>query len=141
MTQLQATLTNMGYIPYGYELPHQDAELIIQAVKEDGKTRVKKILTMADIMESVCECSGQAEKLIKSKWRKKEVALARQMFCFFARKEIHISLKQIGLFCGDRDHSTVIHSVQTINNGLTTKHLPTVHLYVKVLASIYLLKK
>ena len=141
MTQLQATLTNMGYIPYGYELPNEDAELIIQAVKEDGKTRVKKILTMEDIMESVCECSGREEIHIKSKWRKKEIVLARQMFCFFARKEIHISLKQIGLFCGGRDHSTVIHSVQTINNGLTTKHLPTVHLYVKVLTSIDQLKK
>jgi len=58
------------------------------------------------------------EKLA-SKSRKHEIALARQMAIFLSKKFTQHSLKSIGSYFGNRDHSTVLHSCQAIENYLS----------------------
>jgi len=58
--------------------------------------------------------------LMESKSRKHEVALPRQMAMFLAKQLTITSLKSIGAAFGGRDHSTVLHSCQTIENYLVT---------------------
>ena len=53
---------------------------------------------------------------IKDKTRKKEIVLARQIAMYFAKELTNLSLKTIGYHFGNRDHSTVIHAIQTIND-------------------------
>jgi chromosomal replication initiator protein len=55
---------------------------------------------------------------LKDKTRKKEVTNARQVAMYFAKEYTDYSLKQIGQYFGGRDHSTVIHAVQTVNNQI-----------------------
>ncbi len=55
-----------------------------------------------------------------SKSRKHEIALARQMAIYLAKKYTQHSLKSIGSFFGNRDHSTILHSCQTIENYIVT---------------------
>ena len=47
---------------------------------------------------------------------KKEVVIARQLAMYFAKGYTNLSLKSIGYHFGGRDHSTVIHAVQTVND-------------------------
>ena len=54
--------------------------------------------------------------LLKAKTRKKEVVTARQVAMYFAKEHTSHSLKSIGHHFGGRDHSTVIHSVQTVSD-------------------------
>lgn len=49
---------------------------------------------------------------ISSRSRKKELVYLRHMFCFMARA-IGFSLNTIGKFLNNRDHATIIHSIQT----------------------------
>lgn len=53
---------------------------------------------------------------LKAKTRKKEIVIARQVAMYFAKEYTNHSLKSIGYHFGGRDHSTVIHAVQSVNN-------------------------
>ncbi|MCD6131278.1 MAG: chromosomal replication initiator protein DnaA, partial [Candidatus Hydrothermae bacterium] len=65
-------------------------------------------------------------KILRSKTRKKEVALARQIAMYLARNIVGMSLKGIGTFFGGRDHSTVIHSIEKIEEMRTNPKISTV---------------
>ncbi len=51
---------------------------------------------------------------IKSNSRKQSTVLARNVSIFLIRELIGCSFKKIGRYCGNRDHSTVLHSYQKI---------------------------
>ncbi|WP_035806226.1 chromosomal replication initiator protein DnaA [Lunatimonas lonarensis] len=57
---------------------------------------------------------------LKAKTRKKEIVTARQVAMYFAKEFTNHSLKSIGYHFGGRDHSTVIHAVQTVNDLMET---------------------
>ena len=52
------------------------------------------------------------------KGRSMEVALARQISMYVAKKVINTSLANIGKQFGKRDHSTVIHACKTIEQKI-----------------------
>lgn len=80
----------------------------------------KKNLSIEEIQRIVCEHYNIPEDLIRAKNRKKEVALARQISMFLAKKMTNSSFKTIGLHFGGRDHSTVIHATKTIEKEKKT---------------------
>lgn len=53
---------------------------------------------------------------LKDKTRKKEIVIARQVAMYFSKEYTNHSLKSIGYHFGGRDHSTVIHAVQAVND-------------------------
>lgn len=57
---------------------------------------------------------------LKSKTRKREIVQARQISMYFAKQLTKASLKNIGMHFGGRDHSTVIHACQTVNDLMDT---------------------
>ncbi len=57
---------------------------------------------------------------LKAKTRKKEIVTARQVAMYFSKEFTNHSLKSIGYHFGGRDHSTVIHAVQTVNDLIET---------------------
>jgi chromosomal replication initiator protein len=58
--------------------------------------------------------------LLKAKTRKKDIVIARQVAMYFAKDYTNHSLKSIGFHFGGRDHSTVIHAVQSVNDMIDT---------------------
>jgi hypothetical protein len=50
---------------------------------------------------------------LESKCRKREYTEARHMFWAWSFSRIEPTLRQLGIVCGNRDHSTVIHGVRT----------------------------
>ena len=59
-------------------------------------------------------------EMMESKSRKHEITLARQMSMYLTKEMTRASLKVIGANFGGRDHSTVLHSCQAIENYLVT---------------------
>jgi chromosomal replication initiator protein len=57
---------------------------------------------------------------LKSKSRKREIVTARQVAMYLAKQYTNHSLKSIGQYFGGRDHSTVIHALQVVNDLLDT---------------------
>jgi len=101
-------------------------ELAKKTVKEIATDR-KINITIDDISKAVCHYLNIAENKIREKTRKKEIVLARQLAMYFSKELTKSSLKTIGLHFGGRDHSTVIHSCNSIeqmrNNDLSMKEL------------------
>ena len=88
-------------------------ELARKTVKEIATDR-KVNITIDDISKAVCVYLNIAENKIREKTRKKEIVLARQLAMYFSKELTKSSLKTIGLHFGGRDHSTVIHACNSI---------------------------
>lgn len=94
-------------------------DLTRKTVKEIATDRKTSTLTIETITKVVCEHLGVAENKIRDKTRKKEIVLARQIAMFLAKELTLSSLKTIGLHFGGRDHSTVIHACNSIEEYIS----------------------
>ncbi len=72
------------------------------------------------IQKTVSEYFNVSLEDLKAKTRKKEIVIARQTAMYFAKEYTNHSLKSIGYHFGGRDHSTVIHAVQSVNDMIDT---------------------
>jgi len=81
---------------------------------------VRSLITIEEIQRVVAEHVGIPEDLLRAKTRKQEVVNARQISMYLAKELTNSSLKTIGLHFGGRDHSTVIHAYQCVEDGMKT---------------------
>ncbi|OGU85556.1 MAG: chromosomal replication initiation protein DnaA [Ignavibacteria bacterium RBG_16_35_7] len=88
-------------------------DLAKRTVKEIATDR-KINISIDNITKTVCSALSVDENKLRDKTRKKEIVLARQLAMFFSKELTKSSLKTIGLHFGGRDHSTVIHSCNSI---------------------------
>ncbi len=105
----------MAYsIVYNSNIDMRLAERVIKrAVKVDNRP-----LTVDDILEKVCAHYNVTQAGVMSRSRKREFVAARQLAMYFAQKYTKMPASRIGLLVGNRDHSTVIHSCNTIAQRL-----------------------
>ena len=101
-------------IVYNSNIDLRLAERIIKrAVKVDDHP-----LTIDDILEKVCGHFRVEQRHVFSKSRKREYVQARQVSMYLAQKYTKMPAGRIGQLIGNRDHSTVIHSCNTIEKRL-----------------------
>lgn len=73
------------------------------------------------VIEMVCKKYGQTEKAIMSKSRKREIVKSRQIVMSLIKTNFYkLSLSAIGNRCGGKDHATVIHSCNAVQNQIDT---------------------
>jgi chromosomal replication initiator protein len=84
----------------------------------DILTTKKRDVSIEQIQRVVCEYYAIPDDLLRGKSRKQEIAWARQVAMYFCKEMTRFSLKSIGLHFGGRDHTTVIHGVRTIGEGV-----------------------
>ena len=77
-------------------------------------------LTVEEIQRVVCDYLKIPEDLVRARTRKREVVQARQVAMYYSKQLTRHSLKTIGLHFGGRDHSTVIHAVQSVEDQVDT---------------------
>tara|TARA_B100001996_G_scaffold381512_1_gene371088 strand:- start:151 stop:1485 length:1335 start_codon:yes stop_codon:yes gene_type:complete len=61
------------------------------------------------------------ERLVLSKNRSEQVSNARHLFIYLMRKHTEYSLNQIGLYVGNRSHSTVLSSIKKVEGSHSFK--------------------
>ena len=93
-----------------------DSDLVRGVVRERTSGGLKTNITIEDIVKKVSMESFVKEKDIVGKSRKMEIAEARQMSMYLCREIMGISLSNIGVYFGGRDHTTVLHSIKKITN-------------------------
>ena len=105
----------MAYsIVYNSKVDMHLAERVIKrAVKVDNHP-----LTIDDILEKVCNHYGVSQQNVFSKSRKRDFVQVRQISMYLAQKYTKMPAGRIGQLIGGRDHSTVIHSCNTIEQRL-----------------------
>ena len=105
----------MAYsIVYNTNIDMKLAERVIKrAVKVDNHP-----LTVDDILEKVCNHYGISQQNVFSKSRKRNYVQVRQVSMYLASKYTRMPAGRIGQLIGNRDHSTVIHSCNIIEQRL-----------------------
>jgi chromosomal replication initiation ATPase DnaA len=83
-----------------------------------------KQATLQEITIIVCENSEVSYNDVISKSRKREFVRARYICYKIAREVFKYTQKSIGEFYGQRDHSTIIHGLDTINDWLDMCYEP-----------------
>jgi chromosomal replication initiator protein len=92
-------------------------ELTIEAAKQIVQERgpaQNTYLNIETIQQHVAEYFNLTPNLLIGKTRKQEIAGARQIAMFLSKRLTKNPLKVIGLHFGNRDHSTVVHAIQTV---------------------------
>ena len=100
----------MSISPYsfpGLKLDQKDK----QQIKNNTKLLRYKI-TKEEILEIIANECGITVSQILNKSRKREVINGRFIFCGIMKDYFGHSLKKIGEYVGNRDHTTIIHAVE-----------------------------
>ena len=98
----------------GKEIDVDLAREVLRSIVND----IKSPLTVEEIQRIVAEFYDIPSDLLRAKTRKQEIVIARQVAMYLAKELTACSLKTIGLNFGGRDHSTVIHAYQTVEEQI-----------------------
>lgn len=89
---------------------------LAQDVLKDTIRSKAKPVTIEQIQKEVAAYYKISEELLKSKKKTQEIVIARQVAMYLSRTLTNSSLKLIGVNFGNRDHSTVIHACQQVQD-------------------------
>ncbi len=92
-----------------------DLEVVEGFFKSKVET-VKRKLSPQDIIKTVCTFYNIKQSHLKGKLRTEKLALARQVAMFFLRTELDLNLEEVAYITKRKDHTTVIHAVNKIQN-------------------------
>jgi chromosomal replication initiator protein len=93
-------------------------EMARRVLSDTIRTR-KRSISIDQIKKSVAEAFEVSVDLLAAKKKTQNVALARQVAMYEARKLTRYSLKAIGEAFGGRDHSTVIHACNLVQKHIS----------------------
>jgi chromosomal replication initiator protein len=101
----------------------ESREISIDLAKDVLRLLVNNVrtpLSIEQIQKSVSEFFDIPIDLLRAKTRRQEVVIARQVAMYLTKEMTNSSLKTIGIHFGGRDHSTVIHACQAVEEFLKT---------------------
>ena len=91
---------------------------LAQDVLKDSIRSKSKPVTIEQIQKEVASYFKISEEQLKSKKKTQEIVNARQVAMYLCRTLTSSSLKLIGVNFGNRDHSTVIHACQQVQDNM-----------------------
>ena len=74
------------------------------------------LMTIDYIKKVVCEYFNQKEHNVFEKGKKSENCTTRQIAMYFCKQLTNKSFNEIGKACGNKDHATVLHACEVVNN-------------------------
>lgn len=117
--ELEGALTTVAFFARLYPDQKIDIEMAQEALKDYTGVEGFNIIDLKKISDIVCQRYHITIEDIKSKKKPKEIAYPRQIAMFLARKLTEESLSEIGSFYGGRDHTTVIHAINKVQDELS----------------------
>lgn len=71
-----------------------------------------------DVLRAVCAHFHISPAILKGKGRSQRFVLPRHIAMFILKQDLNIAYTEIGMFFGGRDHTTVMHAVEKIENEM-----------------------
>src|SRR5690606_32508780 len=93
------------------------AREVLGDLPDDGR---RKQITLQNIIDAVTSYYNVKLSDLQSKRRHKSITQPRQVCMWLARKHTRFSLEEIGGYFGGRDHTTVMHSIKTVDDRIST---------------------
>ena len=97
-----------------------DVDTVIRAMRDMLKDKADFLPSSDVIIEEVSKFYGIEADAIRGQGRTKDTALARQIAMYQIRRITTLSLKEIGREFDNRDHTTVMHSIERIEKLIKT---------------------
>lgn len=94
---------------------------IAQKVLRDMITEEEKKITIEVIQKKVAECFNIRFSDMRTRRRNQEVVLPRQIAMYLSRELTELSLPDIGMYFGGKDHTTILHAWNKIKNEIEKK--------------------
>jgi chromosomal replication initiator protein len=98
-------------------------EIDLELAKEVLKNIVKEIqsdVSVDFIQKTVADYFKVSLEQMKSKVKKREIVIPRQVAMYFCKRYTQLTLALIGGNFGGRDHSTVIHALESVEDMMKT---------------------
>lgn len=96
---------------------------LVQSVVSQFVTQDNQEISIESIKQLVAKHFELSVEKLQSKTRLREVVMARQLSMYIAKNFTGSSLKSIGDSFGGRDHTTVLHSLKTVQDMMDTDEL------------------
>ena len=93
-------------------------ELTMAALKDVLEKKAHRTITADIIMQTVCDFYNLRMEELTGSSRRREITVPRQIAMYLIREMTELSLPQIGTCFGGKDHSTVLHSCNTVANNM-----------------------
>ena len=106
-----------------------DVDTVTRAVRDMFKDKADFLPSPEIIIDEVGKFYGIDPDAIRGQGRTKDTALARQIAMYQIRRMTNLSLKEIGKEFDNRDHTTVLHSIDRIEK--LTKQSPEIAEVIK----------
>ncbi len=98
-----------------------DLRLAQQVLNDRSSETAASPNTLQAIIKVVTDHYNVRLSDLQSRRRHKSVTEPRQVCMYLARKRTRFSLEEIGGYFGGRDHTTVMHSIRTVGDRLSTE--------------------
>ena len=115
--QIEGTLNKMlaYYDLMGSAMSQED---ILRAIRDMIKKNNEYIPTAQAVVNYICSTYHIDEDVLRGQSRGREVVTARQIAMYLMRRMICMNLVDIGKEFGDRDHTTVLHSLDKVEKQM-----------------------
>ncbi|MCD7738823.1 MAG: chromosomal replication initiator protein DnaA [Lachnospiraceae bacterium] len=92
-----------------------------EALKDMISPHQEKQITPEIILQVVCDHYNVSEQAVLSSKKTRDIAMTRQIIMYLCREYINdISLKSIAEFLGKKDHTTIMHGIEKVENDMRT---------------------
>jgi len=97
-----------------------DEEAVSRAVRDMLKKSNEYVPSPTVIIDYICKYYGIDADVIRGQNRGRDIVNARQIAMYLIRRMTNLSLTDIGKEFGDRDHTTVLHSLDRVEKQMRT---------------------
>lgn len=95
-----------------------DLELAREVLGDTGFSNEPMQVTLQNIIDTVTTFYSVKLSDLQSKRRYKSITQPRQVCMWLARRHTRFSLEEVGRYFGGRDHTTVMHSIRTVDHRI-----------------------
>ena len=95
-----------------------DEEAIMKALEDVVKKSNEYIPTPESIIEYIAKYFALDSEVLQGQGRGRDIVNARQIAMYLIRRMTNLSLNDIGKAFGDRDHTTVLHSLDKVEKQM-----------------------
>ena len=95
-----------------------DTENVNKAIQDMLRKENEYIPTVDDIVREICKVYRIDDKAIRGQQRDRDAVRSRQVAMYLIRRLCNYSYKDIGKEFGNRDHTTVMHSIEQVEQRI-----------------------
>ena len=95
-----------------------DTENVNKAIQDMLRKENEYIPTVEDIIAEICKVYRIDQKVIRGQQRDRDAVRSRQVAMYLIRRLCNYSYKDIGKEFGNRDHTTVMHSIEQVERRI-----------------------